>query len=255
MKMTLEEYILNPMGKKSAVLNAATREAIATDYAKRYARIMMREHSKMKYDLYREGTHNHYIAHFKIPSEVVPKFYYDVVFEFRADDQVNTTKNDLFKYECKFFSNDPAFVYTYAHVFNNEDLLIPQFKSKMSKKAIKKDAVDKNPSHVIGYVKTRDLAYLYMKSRGLNKVEVFNAQTKRLVYQTIRNNIEDADTKIKKRQDAGAKLEKEKRKEKAKVKAEKQQRNEEIKTINTKMNNVNTIKPKTKISARKSSRK
>ena len=35
MKITMNQYILNPMGKRNAVMNAVAREAIRKDYLQR----------------------------------------------------------------------------------------------------------------------------------------------------------------------------------------------------------------------------
>lgn len=255
MKMSLEQYILNPMGRNNAVLNATAREAIASDYIKRYGRLMMREHSNMQYILYKDENKNKYIAHFKVPSETVNKFYYDVLFEFSTDSDVKGDGGDLFKYNCRFFSNDPAFVYTYANVFNKDDLLISQLKSKMSKKALKDDAKVRNPGNNVGYVKTIYFAYLYMKSRSLNQKNIFNSMATKLVYSTVLSGIEDADSKIQSRQEEGDKLKKKQAKSKERTERPKNKPGEVNKPIKTRMNNIGKITGKNKITARRSNKK
>ena len=206
----MEQYILNPMGKRNAVMNAVAREAIASDYLKRYARIMMREHSDIHHVLYRDEKHNRYIAHINVPSETVPKFYYDILFEFTADENVKGGGEDLFKYNCRFFSNDPSFVYTYAHVFNQDGIFFSDLRSKMSKIAMKKPPTETNPNKTVGYVKTIYFAYLFMKARDLNNRQKFIAQSIPLSIRKILGDVEDADEKIAKRQEEGEKLHKEK---------------------------------------------
>lgn len=256
MKMTLEQYILNPMGKKNAVLNATAREAIRGDYLKRYAQVMMREHSNIRYYLYQDSKNNKYIGHFKIPSETVNKFYYDVVLEFTADENVEESGTNLFKYNCRFFSNDPSFVYTYANVFNNDDLLITQLKPKMSKMALKKKPEEKNPSNIVGYVKTIYFAYLFMKARNMNNTTSFGSNASKLVYKDLLLNIEDADEKIKKRQEEGDRQSKLKARENLRKK-QKEEHHKQLQTSSTKtrLNSVNVIKPKAKIKGNRGSRK
>ena len=238
MKITLDQYILNPMGRRNAVMNAVAREAIASDYLKRYARVMMREHSLINHTLYKDEKRNKFIAHFKIPSETVSKFYYDVVLEFTTDENVKAG-GDLFKYNCRFFSNDPAFVYTYAHVFKEDDIFLTDLKSKMSKIALKKAPTETNPSNTVGYVKTIYFAYLFMKARDLNNKNKFTAQAIPMNIKRLISEVEDADTKVTKRQEEGDKLRKEKAKEK---------RNEEksVKGVN-RVNDVSSIKPIKKV--------
>ncbi|MBR6289320.1 MAG: hypothetical protein IKR19_08295 [Acholeplasmatales bacterium] len=239
MKITMDQYIVNPMGKRNAVMNAVAREAIAADYLKRYGRLMMREHSIMNHTLYIDKKNNRYIAHIKVPSETVPKFYYDIVLEFTANEDVKAGGEDLFKYNCRFFSNDPAFVYTYAHVFKEDDIFYTDLRSKMSKLALKKSPTETNPSNTVGYVKTIYFAYLFMKARDLNNRSKFTAQAIPMSLKRLISEVEDADDKITKRQEEGDKLRKEKQKEK---------RNEEKSVQNTKkVNNTSAIKPIKKV--------
>ena len=161
MEITFEGYILNPQLKSNAVLNATAREAIRTDYTRRFDTIMLREHGKMEYFLYKDSRTNSFYAHIKVPSEVVDKFYYDVVIRFFADENIKNTE-DLFKYNIQVFSNDPAFVYTYAYVFKENSLFIDSLAPKMSKKAIKKSPNERNPYKQVGYVKSLYFAYLIM---------------------------------------------------------------------------------------------
>ena len=243
MKITLEQYILNPMGRRNAVMNAVAREAIASDYLKRYGRLMMREHSLMNHTLYKDERHNRFIAHIKVPSETVTKFYYDIVLEFTADEDVKAGGEDLFKYNCRFFSNDPAFVYTYAHVFKEDDIFYTDLRSKMSKLALKKAPEETNPSNTVGYVKTIYFAYLFMKARDLNNRSKFTAQAIPMNLKRLISEVEDADAKITARQEEGDKLRKEKAKEK---------RNEDKSVKGTKqVGTTSAIKPIQKVKTTK----
>lgn len=211
MEMTLEQYILNPMGKNNAVLNASTREIMRKTYSSKFDNILLREHGKIEYYLYEDSKNNAYWMYAKIPSETVKNFYYDVVLKFTANENVKSAGTDLFKYNVRFYSNDPAFVYTYAHVFSKNDLFIKELSSKMSKQALKKAAVEKNPGNDIGYVKTIYFAYLLMKNRNLNKLNRFKSESKPLDPRLLLSFIEYADTKIEKRQEEGAKVNKRKK--------------------------------------------
>lgn len=206
--MTLEQYILNPMGKNNAVLNATTREIIRSNYMKKFDAVLLRENGKIDYNLYYDKKNNAYWAHIKVPSEIVKNFYYDVVFKFTATQSVEEGGENLFKYNVNFFSNDPAFVYTYAHVFIKNEIFISELTKKMSKQAVKKDAVEKNPTHDVGYVKAIYFAYLYMVNKKINKVSRFTAEAKPFNLANLLKDIEDADIKIAKRQEEGAKKEK-----------------------------------------------
>lgn len=217
MDMTLEQYILNPMGKSNAVLNATAREAIRSNYIKKFDAILLRENGKINYTFYYDSKKNEYWAHVKVPSEVVPKFYYDVVLKFYTNAKVSAGGENLNKYFVKFFSNDPAFVYTYAYVFAHNNLLVTELSPKMSKRALKKAPVEKNPTKNVGYVKAIYFAFLFLSQRGLLNITRVKAESKPLDIRKLLSSIEDADTVIAKRQEEGERIEK-KRKTPSEVK-------------------------------------
>lgn len=211
MEMTFEQYISNPMGKNNAVLNSSARELMRRNYSAKFDNILLREHGKIEYYLYKDEKRNTYWAHIKVPSEVCKNFYYDVVLKFYAGSNVESGGNDLFKYNVNFYSNDPAFVYTYAHVFLKNNLFVKELSSKMSKEALRKQAKEKNPGNNIGYVKSLYFAYLIMKNKGLNKTLKFDGESKTLDPKYLLSQIEDADEKIRKRQEEGEKYSKKKK--------------------------------------------
>lgn len=211
MNMTMDQYIANPMGKSNAILNNIARESIRNTYVQKFGAILLRENGKIVYHLYYNEKDNTYWAHIKVPSEVVPKFYYDVVFKFYADASVADGGENLNKYFVKFFSNDPAFVFTYAHVFYENDLLIKELTSKMSKLALKKAPKEKNPLNAVGYVKAIYFAYLYMKDRGLFKQSRFKAESTKFNRATLLSDVEEADSKVEKRQEEENKLNRKKK--------------------------------------------
>lgn len=211
MEMTFEQYINNPMGKNNAVLNANAREIMRKNYSAKFDNILLREHGKIEYYLYNDSKRNTYWVHIKVPSEVCKDFYYDVVLKFYADASIEDGGKDLFKYKVNFYSNDPSFVYTYAHVFLKNGLFIKELSSKMSKDALRKQAKEKNPGNNVGYVKSLYFAYLIMKNRNLNKISKFNSESKDLDPRYLLSQIENADEKIRKRQEEGEKYSKRKK--------------------------------------------
>lgn len=210
MKMTFEQYIANPLGKNNAVMSGIVRESIRTDYTRRFNNILLRENGKINYFLYKDSKKNCYYALIKIPSEVIKNFYYDVVIKFFADEKISENGRNLEKYYVQFFSNDPAFVFTYANTFLNNDLFIKELAPKMSKEAIKRKAKEKNPQDLVGYVKSIYFAYLFMKQRGLFKVVHFDS-AEPFIINNILFQIENADDKIRKRQEEEEKRDKRKK--------------------------------------------
>ena len=208
MERSFKEYISNPLGNKNTVFSS--REMYKNMYTEKYNLLMVRENSNIKYNLYKDKN-NYYIL-LKIPSEKVKDFYYDVFIQF-IPTKTSSLERTLDNYIAKFYSNDPSFVYTFAHAFIKNNMFVEDLKPKMSKLAIKKDAKEKNPDNQIGYVKTLYFAYLFMKSRGLfNKVHYASAT----VYnkRQVLSEIMDADEKIQlRREEAEALVKKPKKQE------------------------------------------
>lgn len=234
---TFEEYINNPMG--GSVFTQ--RELFRNLYKSKFDTVLLREAGNISYTCYKDG--NRYIIHLKIPSEVVTKFYYDVVIEFTP---TGITGINLDKYNARFYSNDPAFVYTFAHAFIENKLFFDDCKSKMSKQAVKKVAVEKNPKNQIGYVKSLYFAYLYMKRSGLFNRLRFDSESKRYTKTGLLFNIVHSDIKIADRQSKGEELNKQNRIEKRKEESKK----EEMKNYKP---STNIIQPSKKIVGTKKS--
>lgn len=195
--MTFDQYIQNPMGVKNAVLG--NREMYRNMYGAKLDALMVREMGKIDHFLYKDG--DKYFCHMKIPSEVVEKFYYDVVIEFYPGKETKKSAKDLHSYECRFYSNDPAFVFTFAHAFIKNKLFITQLTNKMSKQAVKERGKERNPMDTVGYVKSLFFAYLIMKRFGLfDKVRY----ARKLNMKNLNNSIMSADEKIALRQELGA---------------------------------------------------
>lgn len=208
--MTFDEYIQNPMGIANAVIS--NRNMYRELYTHKLDQILVREAGKIDFKLY---THKKkYIAFLKIPSELVDNFYYDVLIEFTPP-KLGITGTTLKEYNVRFYSNDPSFVYTFAHAFIKNDLFITDLKDKMSKQAVKEKADIKNPKDQVGYVKSLYFAYLIMNKRGL-----FQKIRYQEVYDelAVKREIMDADRKIELRQEAQQRIAKQAKKAKAVVK-------------------------------------
>lgn len=214
MNMTFEGYIANPMGRKSAVF--ANMNMYGKMYGDKLDAIMVRENGIVDYRLLKDSSKDRYLVYMKIPSEVVEDFYYDTVVEFTPSKDTDSSSRTLSNYNVRFFSNDPSFVYTFAHAFLKNDLFIKDLVPRMSKMAIKKLAVEKNPGKDIGYVKSIYFTYLIMKRDGLfNKVK-FEAYGGTYDKKRILKEIEHSDKKIEDRKEKGAVLDKKKKHEKRK---------------------------------------
>ncbi|MGL5753059.1 MAG: hypothetical protein ACRCXT_21130 [Paraclostridium sp.] len=217
MKMTFDQYIMNPMGMKNAVFSA--RNMYRELYTEKLKLIMLRETGKVQYYTY--INKDKYYLYIKIPSEVIENFYYDVVIEFYTDSDVCKRSKTLKDYYIKFFSNDPSFVFTFAHAMIHNDLFVRDLVPRMSKEAVKKVAKERNPKNEVGYVKSLYFTYLIMKDKNLFEKILFENNIDKYNQKKLLSMITHSDIKIKDRQD------------KAKDKSEKKKKDKDIKRAKT----------------------
>ena len=192
MKITFDEYIASPMGKGNAVMS--NREMYRSMYVEKLDKIMAREKGKLAFFLYTKD--DRYFIHLKIPSESTPNLYYDTVIEYYTDDKEIAVSRSLEQYYTRFYSNDPSFIYTFAHAFLQNDLVVKELEKKISVQARRKVAEHKNPGNVVGYVKSFYFAYLIIKNKGLDKKVQFESYGQKLSVNKLLKDVEHADKKI-----------------------------------------------------------
>lgn len=206
MDMTFQQYIDNPMGKKNAVFSQ--RQMYKDLYTQKFDNLVLREAGKINYTLYIDEKRDRYVAHIKIPSETVKNFYYDAVIYFYTSDAAIHSSPSLNGYNIKFFSNDPAFVFTYLRVFFKNDLFFEDLKPRASKKALREDPKVTNPYETPGYSKILYFAFLFMKGHHLFNKTVFKQEAKPYDKKVLLKMVMDTDEKIAKRQELGAAIKK-----------------------------------------------
>lgn len=219
--MSFDKYIDNPSGGAAVI---SSRGMYKEMYKRKFGAVLLREQGKIDFKVFKSGdqTDSYYI-YMKIPSEVIENFYYDVVVRLHTTIGSKKAGTVLRSYAVGFYSNDPSFVYTFAHSFKENKLFIEDLTPVMSKKALKKVAATRNPSDQVWYVKSLYFAYLTMEKYGLfNRVNLDRLSTKYDKKALIKM-ITPADEKVKARQEAGEKLEAEKRKEKEKQRKEQEE--------------------------------
>ena len=212
--MTYNDYIQNPMGRENAVYSA--RYMYRDLYTEKLDKIMVRENGKINYKLYYTKD-DKYIIHMKVPSEVVPNFYYDTIVEFYTTNITSQHSGTIDKYYVKFYSNDPSFVFTFAHAFIKNKMFIEDLVPKMSKEAVREKAKTKNPKDQVGYVKSIYFAYLLCKQYGLFSKSRFKSEGILYNKKLLLNEVEHADTKVKDRQEKGEEIQKKQKIKKKKV--------------------------------------
>lgn len=210
--MTFQQYVDNPMGKKNAVFSQ--KDIYRDNYTRRFDAIFLREAGKLTYFLYKDKRSDTFYAHIRIPSEVIPKFYYDVVIKFETKNNALRVGNTLKEYDVRFFSNDPAFVFTFEHVFHKNDMFVEELKPKASKLALKKFPKEKNRFGIPGYVKSIYFAWIFMNRSNLFSKYLYDQVGQPYSLKALIENIEDTDIKIADRQEKGKELDRKAAKEK-----------------------------------------
>jgi hypothetical protein len=219
MKQTLNGYIDNPMGKGSVM---SQKELIQKSYEQKYGQVMLKEQGKFQCYLFTPTVKGEYYIHIRIPSESTEKIYYDVVIQFYPGSNEVKSESHLRNYFVRFYSNDPAFVFTYANAFKSQDLFITNLSDKMSRLAMRKSAEIRNPSSNIGYVKSIYFAFLYIKDHSLFNKSLYDAGIK-FNMQALKSNVMHSDDKMKESNEIRAKA----RKDKKEAKLAKQRASEE----------------------------
>lgn len=212
--MSFDKYIDNPSGGASVITN---RNMYKDMYKSKFDKILLRESGNIKWKIYysNDGKDSYYI-YMKIPSEVISEFYYDVVIRLFTTENKKKSNTNLREYAVEFYSNDPAFVYTFAHAFNKNNLFIKDLEPKMSRTVLKDIAKVKNPKDNVWYVKSLYFAYLTMEKYHLFNRSILNQHSKKYDKKELLLQITHATEKVEARQEAQKKLDAEKTKEKNK---------------------------------------
>lgn len=255
-RMSFYKYIDNPSGGASVITN---RRMYKEMYKKKFDAVLLREQGKIVYEIYRSGdSEDSYYIYMKIPSEVIENFYYDVVIRLYTTVSSKKSSSFLKEYAVEFYSNDPAFVYTFAHSFEKNKLFINDLAPKMSRRALTNKAVVKNPKDEVWYVKSLYFAFLTMEKYNLFSRIVLDRSAKKYSKRELLSKLTNADKKIQDRQDAQIKIDKQKREERDKAKKERENKNTGIASpsskVTNKVKNIKNSKTTKKTSTTKTSK-
>ena len=236
--MTFGQYIENPMGKANAVF--AARDAYKAEYMEKFDTIYMREAGKIDRYLYYDKAHDAYFAHFKMPSETVKGFYYDVVIRFYTNDNAERVNSSLRNYEVQFFSNDPAFIYTYLYVFRKLKMLIDDLTNKCPRASLTQAPEQRNAYEVPGYVKSIYFAYILMNRTDLFLKTTYHHMGRSYSKSTMLSRVMSGTDKMEERREKEARQKAQERKTKQPTKTTTQRANTNTKN---KVNIVSRISP------------
>lgn len=163
-QFTFKEFLNNPMGKGKGAMQF---NAIRNDFNRRYTILKEKGREPKCEGVYKDGSS--YYLHISVPSEdlKIPKeFFYDVVIEFYPADLRRAAEAVINNYKIRFFSNCPSFVFTYAFVYEEAGLIIPEFKDKYRKEVFGLEPEVKNPYEIINIDKSLFFALLYLERHG-----------------------------------------------------------------------------------------
>jgi|GEM_PF-1799483 len=161
--ITMTKLLQNPSGPYSAYF--ARRDLVIQNLTSRFQKLLT-VHKDFKHEIYRDK--DDFIFYFKIPSEKFETVLYDVVIKFTPHEESSIGDMTLNNYSVMLFSNSPNFIFTYAYMYNQDGIIIPELKDKINSKALTQEAVVKNPLNSYGFEKSVYFALLYIKSFRLN---------------------------------------------------------------------------------------
>ena len=194
MQITFNRYMDNPSTSTSVY---TTRSMYKNMYQQKFDALMVRTNGQILYKLYNcADAHDTHYVHIKIPSEQLPNLFYDVVVKLYTDKNELKDNATFREHYVKFFSNDHAFVYTFAHAFNKHGLFITELKDKMSKRALTDKAEIHNPKDDIWYVKSLVFAYYVMHRNNLFARSIFKQIGRNFVIAEFLKNIASVEQKF-----------------------------------------------------------
>lgn len=209
--MSFDKYIDNPSGG----MVFTQRNMYKQMYKDKFGKVLVREAGRIEWKVFQsQDSNDAWYIYMKIPSEVIPEFYYDVVVKLYTTE--NPKKNDanLRQYAVGFYSNDPNFCYTFAHSFKKNKLFIPELSAKMPRQFLTQVASARNPRDNVWYVKSLYFAYLTMEKYNLFSRPMLKQNCTHYRKQDLLALITPADIKIAARQKAQSDMERQAREEK-----------------------------------------
>lgn len=154
-EISLKQYIDNPY-RGSAFL--AARYAIRAGLNQSFTTLLSkyRTHFYAVPYLYDNGD---ILMHVRVPSGEynINKIHYDVMFLIKNDDSKQIQNRNI-----QMFSNSPSFMFTYAYVYYNSNLMIDWLAPKLPLAALIQKPVVRNPVESLGYERTTYMAGRYI---------------------------------------------------------------------------------------------
>lgn len=159
--MSISQMVSNPTGKYSAFF--ASRARVKAQLDSIFINNLRRYRKQFYAVPYIDNVTKNIYFYVAVPSEAyyMNRIRWDCIIEIEYDAQ-KTLENR----NAKFFTNSPSFIFTYAYVFNQENLLPDFIKQKMPTQCLTVPPVIKNPVETRGFDKILYQALKYLLIGG-----------------------------------------------------------------------------------------
>ena len=160
--MTFHQFLQNPTGPYSSFFGK--RENIKLDLEKRFYNLLSGYKKDFPCKVYKDK--NDYYFYIKVPSETYSSIMYDVVIKLFPKHTYVLTEGTFSNYNLQFYSNSPAFVYTYAYISKKDKLLIDFMQNKLNKQSLTQPPSVRNPVEIYGFEKSIYFALLFIEYKN-----------------------------------------------------------------------------------------
>jgi len=159
--ISIAKMIQNPTGKNTAFFASRVRVKAQLDsiFIKNLRRYRREFYAVPYVD---DITHNIYF-YVSVPSETfsINRVRWDCLIEIIYNKSLSLENRD-----AKYYTNSPSFIFTYAYVFNQQDLLPQIIKKKMPSQCLTQPPTIKNPVETRGFDKILYQALKYLTVGG-----------------------------------------------------------------------------------------
>lgn len=185
--MNIHEYLNYPMGKGASYMMIGEAKQILIDK-------FLLDESEINYNLYNTGYT--LVFHFELPSHSAKGVKYDVVIEFPYKKEDLDRGNNLYEFPFKVYSNSPSFIYTYAYVFYQKNLICNWLVNRYDRKTLSTPPKQRNEFGIIFYEKSIFFSLYYIRKNINQSLDLLTKSAKRASYAQIRVNV-SSQTEIK----------------------------------------------------------
>ena len=152
MSEDIKPYLFNIMKDPSVLGGPKTYSKIVTknNFKSKYSDYISKQ-STIPFNVYYSDDEKRYLFHFQVVSSSNSDVIYDVVLDLYTTNNHIANSFDLKEYNVRFFSNSPGFMFTYAYVYNNRKLLVPELINKFDVSVREEEPSKSNPTNAVGF--------------------------------------------------------------------------------------------------------